>query len=156
MNSDITYLVNTATAEQIAGHLAICDEHFVPPLSGRVNIVDYAAKISAHALRLEAWSGSSLAGLVAVYLNDRERGAAFITTVSVLPECTGRGIATRLVRAAVAHAKSDGLRRISLEVASENLPAMQIYTKCGFAPDGTQGQIMTMNLVPAIEDRHRS
>ena len=98
MSAAIEYRLNMASAAQIAEHLLRCDADFVPPLSGRVEIRDYAQKIASKATRFEAWSGGTLVGLVAAYCNDRDKRIAFITSVSVLREWTGKGIAARLMK----------------------------------------------------------
>ena len=146
MKESMTYLTNVATATQIAGHLACCDTYFVPTLSGRVQIVDYAQKIASRAIRFEAWSENTLVGLVAAYSDDRQRRMAYITTVSILPEWTRRGIATRLVLSAVEYARLQRLRRISLEVARDQRSAIHLYEKCGFSADETQEPIVSMHL----------
>ena len=113
----IEFLLNKASAEQIAEHLLRCDSDFVPPLSGRVEIKDYAEKIATTAIRFEAWPGGALVGLVAAYCNDQDKHIAYITSVSVLRAWMSNGIAARLVGQCVEHAKTLGMRQISLEVA---------------------------------------
>ena len=93
MNEPIEYTVNQASAQLIAEHLLRCDADFIPQLSSRVEISSYSQKIASKATRWEAWSDGTLVGLVAAYCNNSESGTAYISTVSVLPEWTGRGIA---------------------------------------------------------------
>ncbi len=128
----VVYLANTASQAQIAEHLLCCDADFVPTLSERVEIPGYAQKIANKATRFEAWSNGTLVGLVAAYCNDQETGIAHITSVSVLKEWMEKGIASALVSRCVAHAKVVGMRRISLEVARINMPAIKLYEKSGF------------------------
>ena len=52
--------LNAATTQDIVDHLTLCDASFAPPLSRRVDISDYAAKLSAHAMRFEAWNDGQL------------------------------------------------------------------------------------------------
>jgi len=84
MSKTLVFTSSQASEVEIAEHLAHCDADFLPPLSSRVEIVDYARKIVAQAARFEAWSGGRLVGLVAMYCNDQERQIAYITSVSVL------------------------------------------------------------------------
>ena len=132
MNVDIGYLVNTASEVVIAEHLLFCDGDFVPTLSERVEIPDYAQKIISKATRFEAWSNGTLVGLVAAYCNDQETRIAHITSVSVLKEWTGKGLAASLINHCVAYAKAAGMRQIGLEVAAANVPAIKLYEKSGF------------------------
>lgn len=140
------YLSNKASADEIAAHLSRCNGDFVPPLSGRVEINNYAKKIANQAMRFEAWSGGMLIGLAAVYCNDPAKRVAYVTSVSVLKECTGKGIAAHLMNQCIEHAKASGRRQISLEVASGNTPAIRLYEKSGFVACETNGTFVTMNL----------
>lgn len=146
MSGSIEYGLNKAAMAQLVRHLTDCDADFVPPLSERVGIEDYAGKLSGKATRFEAWSGDELVGLVAAYCNDRERCVAFITSVSVLKGWQGRGIAASLVQQCIAHAKASGMRRISLQVASDNLPAIGLYEKCGFVAGEAKAAFVVMDL----------
>ena len=146
MNAAIEYRLNAASAVQIAEHLLRCDADFVPPLSSRVKLADYTNKIASKATRFEAWTGSTLVGLLAAYCDDLEKGAAYITSVSVLREWTGQGIADQLMALCVQHAKVSGMRQIGLEVASDNTPAIMLYKKCGFVVNNASVRIVSMNL----------
>lgn len=132
LSESIVHRRDTGTQEQIAQHLRLCDAQFLPPLSARASIEDYAAKIANLAVRFEAWSGDSLVGLTAAYANDLVSRIAFITSVSVVPEWSGRGIGTRLVRDCIRYAKLNNFRRIELEVAMAQGAAIHLYEKCGF------------------------
>ncbi|MEI2781601.1 MAG: GNAT family N-acetyltransferase [Candidatus Competibacter sp.] len=144
MSTAIKYLWNKASEAEIVGHLLCCDSSFVPSLSSRVEIDDYAQKIVSKAMRFEAWSGRMLIGLVAAYCNDYEKYAAYITSVSLLKSWTGRGIAVCLVRQCIEYAKVLGMRQISLNVASDNMPAIKLYGKCGFIAGKANNLFITM------------
>lgn len=146
MTAAVEYLSNKASQVEIAEHLCRCDEDFVPPLSGRVEIHGYAQKIASTATRFETWSGGTLVGLVAAYCNDRETRIAYITSVSVLKAFTGKGIAARLVKQCIEHAKASGMRQISLEVAIDNAPAIRLYEKCGFVAGTLKPPFVAMDL----------
>ena len=146
MSAAVEYLSNKATEAEIADHLSRCDADFVPHLSGRVDINDYARKIANKAVRFETWFCDTLVGLAAVYCNDQEKRIAYITSVSVLKAWTGKGIAARLVGQCVEHAKISGMRQISLEVASGNAPAINLYKKIGFVAGKANAPFVSMNL----------
>jgi ribosomal protein S18 acetylase RimI-like enzyme len=146
MKDCIEFGLNKAASSQIVGHLSDCDVDFVPPLSERFEIKDYAEKIANKATRLEAWSGDKLVGLLAVYCNDQQQGSAFITSVSVLKEWKGRGIAAGLMQQCIAHVRTTGMRQISLEVARDNLPAIGLYEKSGFVTGITKEPFVVMSL----------
>jgi ribosomal protein S18 acetylase RimI-like enzyme len=131
----ITYALNRAGIAEVAAHLTLCDAHFVPPLSGRVDIDAYAAKIARHAERFEAWAGRELVGMVAAYCNDPSRHAAFITGVSVVPERGGEGIATRLLEDCIQHARRARFTLVRLSVDLGNAAAIRLYERCGFSAE---------------------
>jgi ribosomal protein S18 acetylase RimI-like enzyme len=142
----VEYLLNNASAAQIAEHLLRCDADFVPPLSGRVKISDYAEKIANRAARFEAWSDGALVGMVAAYCNDREKGIAYVTSVSVLREWVGRNIAAHLMNQCVEHAKALRMNQVALEVAGDNVRAVRLYEKCGFIAGRVRAPFIDMNL----------
>lgn len=128
----IVYTVDRARPEQIAAHLEACDASFVPRLSARVSIAAYAAKIHQRALRIEAWSGQTLVGLVAAYVNRESRGG-FVTNVSVLEDYRRAGVATALLGRLIEHARGAGLAALSLEVSAGQPGAARLYESLGFS-----------------------
>lgn len=154
MSAAVEYLLNKASAAQIADHLLCCDDDFVSSLSGRVDIKGYAQKIINKATRFEAWSGDTLVGLVAAYCNDQETRIAYITSVSVLKEWSAKGIAARLMAQCVKNAKVSGMRQISLEVANGNTPAINLYEKSGFIAGKENTSFISMNLYLKSGEKH--
>jgi len=146
MSLAVEYQLNKASAAEIAEHLSCCNKDFVPPLSARVEIKGYAKKIVSKATRFEAWRGGTLVGLVAAYCNDQENHIAYITSVSVLRGWTGNGIAVRLMILCVEYAKACDMRQISLEGASDNVPAIKLYEKSGFITSKSNALFISMNL----------
>jgi ribosomal protein S18 acetylase RimI-like enzyme len=146
MTHPIELTLNRATAAEGADHLSQSDESFVPPLSQRVDISDYARKITSHAERFEAWADGVLVGLVAAYCNDTSPGAAYITSVSVHPGYRNQGLASRLLGACVDFAKSRRIERVSLHVDRENHAAVDLYTAAGFAIMSQRGRAIEMTL----------
>lgn len=126
--------LDSAGAEVLLAHLRAADAGFVPPLSQRVDLADYARKLATHARRIEAWESDALVGLIAVYANDAAQGG-FITNVSVLPSHHGRGIAGELLRRTLALATEWRLPRLRLEVYADNTAALALYRRHGFQPE---------------------
>lgn len=135
---------NTASVQEIASHLREADRSFIPPLSDRIDIDCYAAKLFDVGTRHEAWVGPRLVGLVAGYLNDCELG--FISNVSVAPGLERRGVGARLVAAFIADAGAAGIKRLRLEVHSGNIAASQLYRAAGFSREDHGGDLVTMSL----------
>jgi len=146
MSEPVVFLINAATATQIADHLLSCDMQFVPRLSGRVDVASYAVKIFERSVRFEAWHGGALIGLVAAYSGLDEHRAAFITSVSVLADWSRRGIGTRLVRDCVAYAAQLRLPGVGLEVNDRNRSAIRLYERLGFSSREARGESIYMHL----------
>lgn len=146
MSAEVEYLTNKASATEIDEHLWKCDIDFMPSLSSRVKISNYAQKIFSKATRFEAWSGGMLIGLVAIYCNNQENHIAYITSVSVINEWGGKGIAVYLVSQCIKHMDALGMKQICLEVASGNMPAIKLYEKCGFVASNPNALFVTMSL----------
>jgi GNAT superfamily N-acetyltransferase len=154
MTAAIEYRSNNASEAEIAEHLLRGNAAFVPPLSSRVEINDYAKKITNQATRFEAWSGGILIGLIAAYCNDQKSRVAFITSVSVLSEWAGKGVAAHLLNQCIEHAKTMGMQQISLEVASNNTRAIQLYEKTGFILNGPIESFVTMSRDLTSGEKH--
>ena len=128
----VRFARNTADYVAVLDHFRRCAGRFVPPLQSRVDLLDYARRITDNSVTFEAWAGGSLCGLVAAYLNDVEGRCGFITNVSVDASVAGKGLATALVRQCLSAAREQGFKCLSLEVCAENEPAIAIYRKLGF------------------------
>jgi ribosomal protein S18 acetylase RimI-like enzyme len=139
----ITYTEQTASLAQIYTHLCACSPDFIPPLHERVSIDEYAKKLHAHAVTLEAWSGGVLVGLVATYLNP-EAGSGFVSNVSVMPALMRQGVARRLMADCLVRAASAGVGELSLQVGRQNLRAQRFYAALGFAMVQDMGEIVLM------------
>ncbi|MBL0311628.1 MAG: GNAT family N-acetyltransferase [Holophagaceae bacterium] len=154
MSESVEFLLNKASEAEISDHLSSCDTDFLPPLSSRVEINDYAKKIMSKAVRFEAWSGGILVGLVAAYCNDQQKRIAYITSVSVLKAWMGKGIAAGLMELCIEHMKVLGMRQISLEVAEDNTSAVKLYEKSGFLVCKVNAPFVTMDLPLENGDEH--
>lgn len=143
---DVSFREQSATRDEIFAHLQACDGGYIPPLSDRVDIGDYATKIFRNAATFEAWNGSGLVGLVAAYFN-KASGTAFITSVSVERESRGLGIASELLGQCIVKARSQGMANVALEVFHENASAIGLYRKHGFSQHGADAGTLRMQLL---------
>lgn len=147
MSHNFRYSVNHSDVVQIAAHLFRVDSSFEPALSSRTDIQCYAKKLHARAVRFEAWFGDKLIGLVASYCNQPDGGKSFVTSVSVLPDCHGLGIANQLMRNCIKHSRDLGFRKIELEVNIRSLPAIGLYHKLGFTKLCENESTLTMEII---------
>ena len=61
-----------------------------------------------------------------------------IVIVAVAPARRRQGIATQMIAQVMAHARTQGCGRATLEVRASNLEAQKLYFRHGFAPVGTR------------------
>ena len=142
----VRFAQSTATADQIRAHLLACEQSFVPPLAGRLDIEDYAEKIARKAVTFEAWREPELAGLVAAYLNDPDGQEGFVTSVSVVESVVGRGIGAALLGTCIDAARDSGFQQMKLEVHRDNGRAIEFYQRFGFLTLDRDGDNILMRL----------
>jgi ribosomal protein S18 acetylase RimI-like enzyme len=70
--------------------------------------------------------------LVTVSQQGNDKGRWYIFNVSTHPDYRGRGLARRIVSAAIDHIRSRHGKRILLDVRSDNEPAYNLYRSLGF------------------------
>ncbi|OLC69898.1 MAG: hypothetical protein AUH79_00685 [Betaproteobacteria bacterium 13_1_40CM_4_64_4] len=143
---EIEFREGTATKEDIRAHLEGCDRDFSPKLSLKVNIDEYSKKITTRAKTFEAWSGRALVGLVAAYMNDPSTRTGFITSVSVVKEFMGRGIASSLLERCLNRSREQGMKTLRLEVSLDSREAIHLYKHFGFSEIVRKGETMSMEL----------
>jgi ribosomal protein S18 acetylase RimI-like enzyme len=146
MSRKVEFRLNSASQQQIAEHLSLCDAGFVPPLSSRVEIENYARKISSNAVKFEAWMDESLVGLVALYCNDAGHRLAYITNVSVLGRSRGKRIASHLIERCIEYLRDAEFETVELEVDKDNTAAVRIYERYGFLVNKSDGRTVAMRL----------
>jgi RimJ/RimL family protein N-acetyltransferase len=84
-----------------------------------------------------AEEGGALVGLISATGADRNRiRHCSILALGVDREHWSKGVATRMVEAAIAWAPGAGVTRLELSVHTSNLRALQVYLRCGFAIEG--------------------
>lgn len=77
-----------------------------------------------------AFAAGDAAGTAAGVVD--EQGLYKLMAMWVRPDCRGEGIADKLVDAVKALAQTQGHRRVALDVAPDNLPAVRFYQRQGF------------------------
>ncbi len=143
------FRTDSATVDELVAHLEECDDAFVPPLSERVAIPDYAIKLAERATRFEAWSDGRLVGLVATYWPQSPEGPAFITNVSLSADSRGHGLATTLLERCAAAAQERAISHVRLEVERDNARAIRLYTAMRFRLIEQTGSTLTMERATA-------
>lgn len=64
------------------------------------------------------------------------QSAGWLPCLAVAPRWRRKGVATKLIHAARAQAKADGLQSVMIDLATKNYPAMKLCLKDGFRFSG--------------------
>lgn len=80
-------------------------------------------------------------GLVRGVRDDLLPDAAWLISMSVSPKVRGQGVGEALIDAVVEWARISGARRVLLDVGDHNQPAIALYARKGFEPNGTIGSL---------------
>lgn len=95
-----------------------------------------AAVASGRARVFFARDGENVCGLTWCNSSDDEQMVVNVFQMWVNPTSRGMGVARALLRAAIDWAEYVGARRVCLDVAEAEAPAMGLYMACGFRPAG--------------------
>ena len=106
------------------------DEDIIPKLSERVNIEEYAKKLSANAEVFYVKHKDIDIGNCAVYMNNGETG--FISSIAIKKEWQNKGIGNFLWKKIVVLANTRGIRTIELMVNKNNYKAIRFYNHLHF------------------------
>lgn len=93
--------------------------------------------------------GGRVVGNVTLTLEDLAARRWFVSNVAVHPLYQGRGIAYRLMEAALAGMKRQGARQVVLQVRTDNEPAQRLYRHLGFVRFDTIAEMVRPGLLPA-------
>ena len=80
-------------------------------------------------------------GLVRGGRDDELNDGAWLLSMWVAPEHRGKGVGEALIDAVVAWARSEGYTQLLLEVGDDNEPAIALYERKGFEPNGKTGSL---------------
>jgi len=152
--SKIIYKMGSASRKDIIDHLYRCSSNFEPPLDSYTNIEEYGNKIYKNAKNFEAWENDVLIGLVAVYYNDLKTRMGFITSVSVIKEKQGQGIAHKLLENAIRYGRENNFIQLDLEVKDiNNEKVFNLYKYIGFSLVSPKNKknIMSYSLISKVK-----
>ena len=131
------------------------DEAVALPLDAAYEVLRTRWSNDDNATFLAVDANDSLAGMIGFLREPRSKYAhrGNIVSVYVVPEARGRGIAHRLLDAALAHARSlDGLLQVHLTVVAANVAAARSYERAGFVCYGRVPRAEILNGEPVAED----
>ncbi len=107
------------------------DDYFIPALSARVNLKEWAKKISSNAVVFELVVDNSIIGIGATYYNDAP-AFSFGTFVCVKKEYQKEMYGVDLIQRMIDYAKENGSAGFKCEVRKSNKPLVKFYKLLGF------------------------
>lgn len=133
--------------DEIGAALALeCDGANFPLLGGR-SVDDYVAKLRSAAEVTGWWVCGEFAGFVAFYANDDETKVAFISMLWVSARQRQRKIGSILLRHVAEVCKARAFESIRLQVARDNVAALNFYTGRGFCVVRESAEHLEMRLL---------
>lgn len=127
----IEYSINKSSINDIIKHLTNCSSLFIPKLDSYVDISEYSNKIYSKCIRFEAYNDKSLIGLIASYLNEKNK-SLFITNFSVDINYQKKGISKNLLEICKNYSLLKKCESVFLEVFEVNTTAINFYNKNDF------------------------
>lgn len=117
------------------------DEIMIPCISERMNLEEYALKLSKRAETLFVSIGDSDVASCSVYCN---RDVAFISSIAVKKEFARQSVGMNMMHEVKAYVCYKGCGKIRLEVYEKNYGAIAYYRKNGFFCESRNGQWIIM------------
>ena len=109
-----------------------CDTVFSRPITLRDTYEEIFNRIDRHAVFFAAVEDRRVIGYAAVYMDDMETRAAYITMIGVIREMQGRHVGSTLMQSCIEEAVRRGMTCIRLEVMKTNALAITFYDHQGF------------------------
>lgn len=148
------YIIKTPGTEdvqRIHQFLVDTDHLSIPPLSHRMDLLEFACKLQEKATLFEYVEDNKIIALNAVYVNKYPTDS-YATSLAVLQEYEGYGIGAKLILKAINYCRKYGSEGYRLQMRSSNTVMLDFYLQRGFAiikeddyPEGVKGVILKLN-----------
>lgn len=116
--------------ESLYHFLCDIDHDFPTSLSDKVDLKEYAAKVTENATLFSVSHENRIIGCVVMYCNNSDDRFSYIPLVGVLRNYRKRHIAGTLLKSAIEFAKAQDFERVGIH--TENAEALKLYLKLGF------------------------
>lgn len=120
----------TESVERIYKFLVATDELSIPPLSHRLDLLDFAKKLQKNATLFEYLNNDELVALNAVYVNKKPLDS-FATSLAVLPEYEGYGLGAKLILKAIKYCREHESEGYRLQMRKSNSEMLDFYYRLG-------------------------
>jgi GNAT superfamily N-acetyltransferase len=132
---------DVAAMADLLGHLFKQERDFSPAAAKQRRALEILLAQPAMGRLFVLTRGSTILGMVSLLftISTAEGGkAAWLEDLVVRPDQRGKGLGTRLLRAAIDWARREGLTRITLLTDADNADARRLYARHGFAASAMQ------------------
>lgn len=120
--------------EEILSLLMRADSIFQPhPLSDKIDLYNYAQKLSTLATHIAAFENSNLIGMTCFYMNNKKTKTSFISVTCIDPDFIGCGLGQQLTIACETYVRGNDYICVEFEVDKENLPSIKMHEKIGYS-----------------------
>ena len=123
--------------EQVLAFLYETDKEFQRPLSEKVNLEEYARKLSQYSSFSYCIEQDEIIGMISCYTNRPPEG--YISNVCVKSNYQGLGVFDKMFNVLVERLHVLGINKLKLEVDDDNVDAQLVYLKKGFNIIGEGG-----------------
>lgn len=124
------YSFSKLSFEQVRQFLWETDNEFSTPLSSKVNIDDYAKKLSDFSHFAYCVDDDQIIGMISCYTNNPPVG--YISNVCVKSEYQNKGIFSVMLSTLIDSLKDLEIKTLKLEVDDNNAKAQDVYLRKGF------------------------
>lgn len=118
--------------DRIYKFLTVVNKDFPVALSEKVNLQEYAEKLSKKATVICIEQNDRIVSMVAGYTENNEGGLGYISVLATLPTQRGKGYAEKLLIEFIKQSATVGVTGIHLYAVESNDKAVKLYTKLGF------------------------
>jgi ribosomal protein S18 acetylase RimI-like enzyme len=121
------------TITSLLDFLVQVDLDFVPPISSKVDLVQYAQKLNSKATHCVAQEsgGEKIIGLISFYCNDPQKINAYISVFGVFESARGKGLGSEMFDRVIDYVKGMGFAFMSFQTWESNR-ALSFYKSRGF------------------------
>jgi 1-aminocyclopropane-1-carboxylate deaminase/D-cysteine desulfhydrase-like pyridoxal-dependent ACC family enzyme len=119
------------THERLTELLRVFGDLLPHPLSQKMDLDEYAAKLLQRAEMAFAIHRTEIVGMMALYANDHESHTAHVPFAAVLPAHRGRGVYKAMVCRVIAKARQRGMQRLWCEIERDTADAQHVWFSLG-------------------------
>ena len=147
-------IVNSNDANRIANFLARNSSCFIPPLCERINLFDYANKLSQKAVNIFLIYEKNDVGHAGFYVN--KPPSAFLSTFCIDYAFKGMSLGKKLLLEVIVSCKKHHCKTIYLEVSLKNQIAQKFYLSKNFIIVKTNDETIIMTREIATDPINRT